>query len=148
MTTWDHALFEAIRARDVEGARRALAQGASVAAVNERGRTPLFNAVGFEDPALIALLLEMRADPNEGLPAALMRGNAALAQQLVEAGADPSARLTASGQTLLHAACDAGLIELVRYLVKERHLDLDARTENGVSARHLAERLGLDLDDL
>jgi ankyrin repeat protein len=142
------ALFEAIAARDLAGVRSALAKGADLDGRSERGRKPFFNAAGFEDREIMKALLEAGADPTDRLVAALMRRNAEVAKFLDEQGADVNARLTESGQTLLHAACDCALPELVRYSVREKHLDLDLRTDDGTTARQIAGRLGLDLGDL
>ena len=141
-------LFEAIGARSVEGVRSALARGASLDETNERGRKPFFNAVGFEDMEIIRLLIASGANPTDGLIASMMRRNEELARFLIEAGADVQARLTDSGQTVLHAACDCGMVGLVRYLVNEKHLDLNSRMDDGTTALQLAESVGLDLGDL
>ena len=139
-------LFDAIRAKDVARVRQALENGASLDALSERGRKPFFNAVGFEDMAIIQHLLASGANPTDGLIAALMRRKVELVKFLVEAGADVHARLTDSGQTLIHAACDCGLVELVRYLVKEKGLSLQAKMDDGTTAQQIAEELGLELE--
>ena len=141
-------LFEAISAGDIEGVRAALAAGASVAALSPRGRTPIFNAVGHEHVEIVRLLITAGASPIDGLAAALMRRSVPLAKVLIEAGADVHAQLTDSGQTILHAACDCGMPELVRYLVTSTNVDVDAKMIDGRTARDLATELGLDADAL
>ena len=141
-------LFEAISAGDIDGVRAALAAGASVEALSPGGRKPIFNAVGHEHVEIIKLLITAGASPTDGLVAALMRSSFPLAKLLLEAGADVHAQLTDSGQTILHAACDCRMAELVRYLVTSTDVDVDAKMTDGRTARELANELGLDADAL
>jgi ankyrin repeat protein len=139
------ALFEAISQGDVDGVRAALAAGARVHGSNARGRTPLFQAVGHKHRAVVELLLAAGADPASGLLAALMTRNDDLARMLVEHGFALDTRLTENGQTLLHAACDAGMDELARYLVERTVIDVHATTDDGRTALVYAEDLGLSV---
>jgi ankyrin repeat protein len=137
-------LFEAIRHSDVEGVKNALCLGADINSLSDRGRKPLFNAVGFENLDIIKLLLVAGANPTDGLVATLMRQNTELAKFLVKAGADIEARLSEDGQTFLHAAVDFRMIDLVRYLVEEVKANVSVKTDDGATPLELAEKLGLD----
>ena len=123
ITAADVALIEAIRARDHEGARALLEQGAPVDAPQGDGATALHWAAHQDDTLAARLLLgagaDVRVADDHGvtpLSLACLNGSAAMVTLLLEAGADPNAGRT-SGVTPLMTAARVGNVEVVRALL-------------------------------
>ncbi|CAE7236126.1 ACBD6 [Symbiodinium sp. KB8] len=91
-----NVLHVAVRGRLNDLALHLISQGVDLESCNEMGRTPLVQACIKNTPEVITALLAARADVNikdsSGRSAvyyAAMKENAAVVQQLIEAGADP-----------------------------------------------------------
>lgn len=125
---------------DHEGcARRLLAAGANVKAINRAEETPLYRAVW--NPRFTDMLLEDGADPNQGaqqrtpLMSASYLGGPLCAdavrsmQSLVRAGANVNAQ-ESSGFSALTSAAIYGCPEMVRFLLASG-ADPNARTRHG-----------------
>ncbi len=97
---WNTALTEAITGDQVEIVQALLTAGADPNAEspylqNFIGRTPLSHAAEKNDPKLVKLLLDAKADPNRGtnnapLLLAVLKKDIPTAQLLLEHGADPN----------------------------------------------------------
>jgi len=123
--TPDARLFEALRTGDQAAFERALAEGASLAALETgSGMTPLASAAFHGREELARLLLARGAkvqahnqDGSSALHAAALLGHVTLIELLHEHGADLDAR-DAKGSTPLHAAAFLGRAEAVRALLQ------------------------------
>jgi len=117
----------------------------------ERGKTiDLFEATAAGDAAAVRAFLAAdpaaaRAVSPDGFPVlglALFFGHGALADLLLESGADPNAvSSNAMRVTPLHAATSRGDAEMVRKLL-ERGADPDARQQGGWTSLHNAAAQG------
>jgi hypothetical protein len=118
----ERALLSAARAGDVAAVRRALRQGATVAARDEHGRTALLVAAHAGSAEAVRALLAAGAEVDAALPSgwtplmeAAKQGRIAVAEALLAAGANPDARDRAAG-TSLDIAQQAGRDEIVALL--------------------------------
>ena len=102
------ALHWAVRANDLELADILLRAGAHVAAANEEGATPLFLAA--------------------------LNGNAPIIERLVQAGADPNAPLSATGDTALMIASRTGSVPAVKVLLDHEAKVNSKETWGGTTA--------------
>ena len=93
-------LVEAVSLGWLPIAKNLVAAGADVNQADLLGRTPLSHAAALPaqaDPAMLHLLLDAKADPNQGtsdapLLCAIRNRNATATELLLQAGADPNAR--------------------------------------------------------
>lgn len=123
--TPDARLFEALRGGDEDALERALAEGASLTALDARtGMSPLATAAFHGHEKLARLLLvrgvDVRGrnkDGSSALHGAALMGHVALLELLHEHGADVDAR-DAKGSTPLHSAAFLGRAEAVRALLQ------------------------------
>ena len=112
----DAALRSAIAEGDTSAMARAVAAGARVDGGDALELSPLAEAVVYRRPDAVRWLLEHGADANEPVvrrsapPLFLAIGcpDATFARLLLDAGADPDARMPVGGVTPLSAACARG----------------------------------------
>jgi len=116
----DQALVDAVRRRDVERIREALAAGARVEAMTRHGESVLFVAAqrGFAD--IVAVLIEAGADVRfrhkiygSPLTQASAAGHTEIVRQLLAAGARPNV----SGESALARAALGGHVDIVDQLL-------------------------------
>jgi ankyrin repeat protein len=107
--------------------------------------TPLFIAARYGRERMLAALLRLGADPNDGsdwgwspMHAAALNGWGAGIRLLAENGAKLGLRDNA-GYTPLHAAAQQGALAAMRELIR-LGTDVDQRAANGDTALHLALR--------
>jgi len=149
---------EAARIRDLVAAGADVNQPIG----NPGGETPLIRAVTSGDLDLVCVLLESGADinlpckgPRSWTPLMFAHDDPAMLRALAVAGADVTARTTASwlrfpaggmkmlpgGETALHLAAAAGNAQAVKVLI-EAGAEVEAKTEDGRAALDYALRLG------
>jgi ankyrin repeat protein len=141
-------LHYAARCDRLDVAKVLVEHKANINAKNDTGLTPLHDACRTGDLALVALLLEhganVRAADRDGTTPAMCAAGGwgwknqyvAILQLLAKHGASLTTR-TASGECLLHRAAESHLVETAKFLI-ETGLDVNARTENGVTPLHCA----------
>jgi len=127
------ALHRAVYEGDVAGARKLIAAGADVRAVNQFGATPLMLAASTGNAELVKLLLDAGASANERteegqtpLMAVARTGNVEAAKLLLARGAEVDAREQWGGQTALMWAAAQSQPQMIRLLLS-RHADPDGR---------------------
>src|SRR5437867_190050 len=132
------ALHWVVRADDLEMARLLVRAGADAARANRYGVTPLSLACTNANADMIRLLLDAGANPNVSAPTgetALMiaagAGGLDAVKLLLDRGAALEARDPEFQQTALMIAVRGNHPAIVRYLVEERHADVNARTRTG-----------------
>ena len=114
------------------------------------GRTPLYVAASFGRESSVGVLHELGADcaamnDKESLRCTLQRsGTAETIRLLVSLGVNASWKKPTFGFTALHSAADAGYDDVVRYLVSECGVFVDARTTNGRTPLFVAASCGHD----
>lgn len=135
---------EALISGDTSWAIKLVDQGMDVNSVDAAGNTLLMQAVQRENADLLGLLLQRRARLNTrnrngetALSLAAFKGNLAIVQRLVKAGAD----VNLYGWPPLINAVFNGHREVVEYLLTKA-ADVNARTENGSTALFFAARFG------
>lgn len=119
-----------------------IAEGADLEA--EAHGTPLWWAAGFSaNPKMVELLLASGADPDAGRPllGALWRGDAAVANLLIECGAEVEFEAE-KGWTPLVLMAHWGRTAMVEVLLKHG-ADASRRGAGGDSALHIAARRGM-----
>jgi ankyrin repeat protein len=127
-----------------EALRVLLAAGASVDLANDKGERPLLRACGMNNVAHAQALVEAGAyteNPDEEGRTPLLiaaENKSELLSALLAKGADLSAR-TRDGQTGLHRACLAGIIENAEALLKAG-AEVDARDGAGVTPLMVAAK--------
>lgn len=138
----DKALISAVLKGDVDGAKRSLADGAKVDAVNKYGLQPIHIAVQIENIEMVKALLAAgaKADAldNAGIQpihGAALKGNIVLVQTLLVAGAKvdakiANARVEKIGAQPIHFAARSGNAELVKILLAAG-AKADAADSNG-----------------
>lgn len=138
-----NALFDRIRAHDAEGVETLLKAGVKTNVRDQFGRPPLWNAIEQKDLAIVKLLLEHGADPNDSgkYVNPLGESGATLAMQAVDSrnvdilnallakGAKPDVA-NQYGMNALMIACMAGNAEMVRALI-EGKANVNATDPNG-----------------
>src|SRR5437773_6809825 len=132
------ALLWAVRADDLDMARLIVRAGADAARADRYGVTPLFLACTNANADMIRLLLDAGANPNASAPTgetALMiaagAGGLDAVKLLLDHGAALEARDPEFQQTALMIAVRQNHPAIVRYLVEERHADVNASTRTG-----------------
>ena len=128
----------AVRADDLDMARLIVRAGADAARADRYGVTPLFLACTNANADMIRLLLDAGANPNASAPTgetALMiaagAGGLDAVKLLLDRGARLDARDPEFQQTALMIAVRQNHPAIVRYLVEERHADVNASTRTG-----------------
>ncbi|CAE7267753.1 invs, partial [Symbiodinium necroappetens] len=146
-----NVLHVAVRGRLNDLALHLISQGVDLESCNEMGRTPLVQACIKNTPEVITALLAARADVNikdsSGRSAvyyAAMKENAAVVQQLIEAGADPEElenvdleSCNEMGRTPLVQACIKNAPEVITALLAAR-ADVNIKDSSGRSAVYYA----------
>ena len=132
------ALHWIVRVDDLELARLLIRAGADAARADRYGVTPLYLACANGNAAMVRLLLDAGANPNSSAPTgetALMiataAGNLEAVKVLLDRGAALDARDPEFQQTALMVAVRENHPAIVRYLVDERHADVNAKTRTG-----------------
>ena len=144
-------VFEAAATGDVRRVREIIDRDpAAATAYAPDGFFPLGLAAFFDQPGVVALLIERGADVNAvarnpmavtALHSAVANGgDGSIARTLIGAGADVNVRQR-HGWTPLHGAADAGDAGLVKLLLA-RGADASARNDAGKSALDLARERG------
>ncbi|HYF58879.1 MAG TPA: ankyrin repeat domain-containing protein [Burkholderiaceae bacterium] len=143
----DAALLDAASRGDLDGVRRALAAGASVAARDAQQRTALLAATYGNHPAVARALIDAGADPNaqdsmrnSAFLLAGARGHLEILRMTLAAGADLRS-VNRYGGTALIPACHYGHVETVRELLKTA-IDVDHVNDLGWTALLEAVILG------
>lgn len=145
----DLPLIEAAAVGDEARVRQLLADGASVRATNEQGRTPLVAAAYGNHVAVAAVLLAAGADPNEKdstvqsaylISTSEVGDDPALLDLLLADGADISSRDSFNGTGLIRAA-DRGFPVVVGRLLTAG-VEVDHVNRLGWTALHEAIILG------
>jgi uncharacterized protein len=133
---------------DLESARKLIATGANVKAVDRYGVSPLSIAATNGNAAMITLLLQAGADAKTVLPGgetvlmtASRTGRLDAVRVLVEAGADVNAKEPRRGQTALLWAAAEGHATVVEYLIG-RGADFRTRLGSGYTPFLMAAREG------
>ncbi len=133
-------LHTAARMGQAEAARLLLEHGADPNAGNAGGNTPLHLAAEFRSPATAAVLLEHGAAVNArnraGETPLLRVRDEETARLLLAYGADPTL-CSAQGDTPLHQAARAGLLEPARVLI-ERGAKVNQKDDYGQTPLHCA----------
>jgi uncharacterized protein len=113
---------------------------------SNQGETALGMAVTQDSMEMMAVLLEVGANPNTRLPdgkTALMkagdRGNIEMMEKLINAGADVNLQ-DDYGATALMWSCHRGYLDAVKVLLICNDLDLSIKNQGGYTALKLAER--------
>lgn len=138
------ALSWAAAYSDEEALRVLLTAGASVDLANDKGERPLLRACRMNKDAQAQALVEAgayteNADKEGCTPLMIASGKrSALLSALLANGADPSARAR-DGQTSLHRACIAGIIENAEALL-QAGAEVDARDATGVTPLMVAAK--------
>jgi uncharacterized protein len=132
------ALLWLVRVDDLETARLLIRAGANATLSNQYGVTPLYLACSNGNAAMIRLLLDAGADPNAPDPTgetplmtAARVGVLDAVKVLVDRGAVVDAKDPEFEQTALMIAVRENHPALVRFLVEERRVDVNARTRTG-----------------
>lgn len=112
-------LLRAVHDDNAELVDLLLAAGADANATTDYGATPLYAC---RSPVVVARLVAAGADPRRPgaepcLIGAAVKHNAAVAEALITAGADPSAQSPRSGKTPLHHAAQNRSLEVVEVLL-------------------------------
>ncbi|KAL8993479.1 MAG: hypothetical protein Q9188_007322 [Gyalolechia gomerana] len=109
--------------------------------------TVLFDAVEMEDPEVVQLLLDYRADPNiisvdtcVPLYVAAVKSDSSIAQMLLNHGTKVDTP-DVYGRAALHIAAMLGQDQLIR-LFLDRGATIDAQSRDGSTALHLAAEQG------
>ena len=133
------ALFDAVDAGDLDGIRRALAQGSRLNAQDSTGMTPLARAAREGRAEVVRLLLSKGAEvdrPSSVFGPPLIRaaanGHVDVVDQLLRAGASPRSRDRIGGTALWYAAGSDGDVGLIERLVAAG-ADLEARDRWGTT---------------
>jgi len=133
---------------ELESARKLIAAGANVKAVDRYGVTPLSIAATNGNAAMILLLLNAGADANTALPGgetALMTaartGRLEAVRVLIDAGADVNFKEPRRSQTAVLWAAAEGHAPVVKLLI-DRGADFKTRLGSGYSPFLLATREG------
>jgi ankyrin repeat protein len=128
------ALHWAVYLDDVQMADALIKAGASVAATNRAGVTPLWMASLYGYPALVDTLVKAGARVDERSPAgetplmlAAKNGNVEVISRLLAAGSDVNARDTLRGTTPLMWAADQGHAAAMKVLI-DHGADVSARS--------------------
>ncbi len=132
------ALLWLVRVDDLETARLLIRAGADATRPNQYGVTPLHLACSNGNAAMIRLLLDAGADPNAPDPTgetplmmASRAGDIEAVKVLLDREAVLDTRDPEFQQTALMVAVRENHPALVRFLVEERHADVNARTRTG-----------------
>lgn len=141
-------LLQAARAGDVKRVASLLAGGADVNGSNGHGGTALMYAVVGNHGDVVELLLRRGADVNArgsngwgALMIASAKGFAGVVRRLLQAGADRNA-VDLYGWTPLMRAVYEKRAAVVALLVNSKRTDLNAVTDQGSTALHLAAVVG------
>lgn len=138
------ALFQSIAKKDAKKVLEALKNGADANARDGRGTSALKYAMTFGDVETAKILIEhgAKVKNQDILPelAAYGRGGAAMAKQLLKAGADVDEK-TGGGYTPLIIAAGRGYKDIVKVLL-EAGADVHAMGESKRTAKSLAYERG------
>jgi ankyrin repeat protein len=144
------ALFMASATGNRDAIRELItAFGTKVDAVDDGGRTPLFDASTCGQVEAVAVLLSLGASAQRSdadgvgpIHMAAQRGHGEVIRKLVATGASVAAPTRVDGSTPLHLACGQGHEAAVRVLVGAAGADLEARDESGETPFIWAAREG------
>jgi ankyrin repeat protein len=142
------ALMLAAGAGQTKLVQALIAAGADVNAVNQRGGTALMYAATDGDASTLSALLSRGAAVNAkaangwtAVTLASARGHAGIVGQLLAAGADANAT-DIDGWTPLMRAVYEDRFEVVRVLLGDKSLRVNARDDRGETALHYAAATG------
>lgn len=149
----DDQLIDAAFLSDIDDVRLLLGQGANPDARDEEQRTPLMNATTDCNRELVHVLLEAGADPNlrdqdgwTALDVAVYRKTLDIVWLLVHFGADVNAQDDTGSSVLVRALLACGGSTEIPDLLRRWGARDDLANAVGVSARALARRFGLALE--
>ena len=145
----ENALFSAAVGKNPAIVALLVERGLPVDAANKYSETALFDAARWnEDPAMVAMFLDLGADQNgdeygwnTALHAAAGNKNPAVAALLLDRGADVAALSDGIVETPLMSAVGAGTLETAELLL-DRGADPNQTASSVHSALHYAARLG------
>ncbi|MDA8018170.1 MAG: ankyrin repeat domain-containing protein [Thermoanaerobaculia bacterium] len=112
---FEHVLFEAVRAGDLDGMRAVLVGGGSPDVRDESGDPAILVAASLGHLSIVDLLLRRQADPDlrgrwryTALMTAASAGHPSVLRRLLDAGADLEAREHSYSNSALHIAARRG----------------------------------------
>ncbi len=142
------ALMLAAGAGNADLVRTLLADGANVNSANVRGGTALMYAATRGDAETVAVLLSHGAKVNAraqngwtAVTLASAKGYEAIIKKLLKAGADANVA-DIYGWTPLMRAVDGGRVGVVRILLQDKSVQVNARDDHGETALHHAAARG------
>jgi ankyrin repeat protein len=147
-TYTESSFVECAKKGDIETAKLFLTEGIDINATDEKGRTALMRAAGYQRTEMVTLLLEKGADVNltkahfnrTTLMEAAASGNRVIIKQLVERGGEINAKDNTL-YTALHYASMYGHVEAVKILI-ELGANPDMRDGLGMTPMMLAKQNG------
>lgn len=135
---------------DEETLLAALKDGADPNSVTHLGISYLSEACRLSETAIVKILLDHKADPNQRNPvgtyalheaAGANKERAEIAKMLLEHGAHCDA-VDDSGRTALHISVGSEYLDIAKLLIETGNASLDIQDKRGETALHLAAALG------
>jgi len=121
------ALFKACKTGKLEIVKYLIKQGIDINAKDENGLTVLFFAYKKKNLEIVKYLTKLF---DAGYKKSLKLNNFLIENE--EHGTDINAK-NEFGETILFNACFEGDLDIVKYLVEEKKLDIDVKDKNGLS---------------
>ena len=142
-------LVNAAKDGDLDKVKDLIAEGVDVDSKNKGGTTALMMAARFDNLDIVEYLVEKGADVNaknelgrSALYMAARNGHVDVVEFLLDNDADINAKDSKYGNTVLMGACTRGQLEVVKILVKNENLRINAKNKSDHTALYLAEERG------